>query len=77
MIRPIRAHSIELSAGADTEADLIATLKQIIWDIQRGSRQCTSGSPSAGYYFTYIVNPEMTHERYIEELNATLEAKEL
>lgn len=67
---PHRAHSIKIEAGADTQEDLVATLKHIIWDIQRGSTGATSGSPSAGYFFDYTVDLEMTHERYFEMINA-------
>jgi hypothetical protein len=65
-----RAHSITIEAGADDQDELIATLKQIIFDILRGSMGATSGSSSAGYHFTYMVDPEMTHERYFELIEA-------
>lgn len=65
-----RAHSIMIEAGADDQVGLIATLKAIIFDIQRGSTGATSGSPSAGYHFTYTIDPEMTHERYMAAIDA-------
>jgi hypothetical protein len=65
-----RAHSIVIEAGADDKDELIAALGRIIFDLSRGSTGATSGSPSAGYHFTYTVDPEMTHERYMAAIEA-------
>lgn len=65
-----RAHSITIEAGADDQDELIAILKAIIFDLLHGSTGATSGSPSAGYHFTYTIDPEMTHEHYMAAIDA-------
>ncbi len=77
MSNPKRAHVLTLELGADTKDDMIAGLEQIIFDLHRGSTQVTSGGYSTGWIMSYTVDPDMTHDRYFELLNAALEAKEL
>jgi hypothetical protein len=67
---PTRAHSITIIAGADTHEQLISVLHSIIFDLRRGSKRCASGAPESGYYFEYVIDPEMTHDRYFELIDA-------
>ncbi len=71
-LQPIRAHSIIITAGADTQEGLIAELQQIILDLRRGLTNSVSGSPSTNHIVTYIVDEAMTHERYMEHLDEYL-----
>lgn len=69
MDKPLRAHSITITAGADTHEALVAELKQIIFDIQRGSRNSVSGGASTNHIINYVIDPEMTHDRYMDLLD--------
>lgn len=73
MSYPKRAHVLTLELGADTKEDMIAALEQIIFDLHRGSTDVTSGGYSSGWIMAYKVDPEMTHDRYVDLLNAALE----
>lgn len=72
---PERAVIVTITIGGDSDADVIGAIRGIAhdyWDREMvGS--CVSGSPSCGYTITVRRNPEMTHERYFEEVDAWLE----
>lgn len=63
--KPVRAHSITITAGADTFEGLIAELKQIVFDMERGMRNSALASPSTGHIVEYSIDPTMTHDRYM------------
>lgn len=67
MKKPQRAHHLMLDLGADTEEELLAALKQIALQIQMGklTTGCCGGY-GHGYVYAYRVNPDMTHDRYVE-----------
>lgn len=69
MKQPRRAHHLTLEVGADTYEDLIYALKQIIFDIERGSRQSVSGGYSTGWILSYSTDETMTHDRYFALLD--------
>lgn len=75
MNQPIRAHSIIITAGADTHEGIIAELQQIILDLRRGGTNSVSGSPSSNHIVTYIVDETMTHERYMDLTHEYLAAQ--
>lgn len=74
MSKPRRAHSITITAGADTFEGLIAELKQIIFDLQRGSYNSVSGGSSTNHIVEYVTDPEMTHDRYMELIDEFIQA---
>lgn len=70
-----RAHSIVLSAGGDTVHDLVSELHMLAERIARGelTKGC-GGGPTRGSIYSYINDPDMTHDRYFDELNRRLVA---
>lgn len=65
---PKRAHYVEINAGADTQEDLIAALHDILYKMRKGTQSSITGGSSAGYYFKYEINPDMTRAKYLEEI---------
>jgi hypothetical protein len=68
-----RAFYVELQAGADTQEDLMSLVNHMFDEMDRGSNECVTGSPSSGGHFKLETNPEMTHEKYFEELEKQTE----
>ena len=72
---PQRAHTLEFKIGADTKEDIIAAIRNLLFDLDAyGLRDCVSGSPSSGYSLTYSHDPEMTHEKYFQAIEEWREA---
>ena len=72
--KPQRAHSIVLTAGADTADGLAWELRRLADDIERERlTQGCSGSPSSGSIYSYKVRP-VTHDEYFAAIDASLEA---
>lgn len=74
---PQRAHRIVLDAGADTAEGLAWELRRLADRIERGeiTRGCIGG-PYSGSIYSYASNPEMTHDRYFQEVTRYLEARD-
>lgn len=73
---PRRAHTIILSAGADSAERLAAELRLFADRIERGTISTGAiGGADAGTTYSYAHRPEMTHERFFEELNTWLRAR--
>ena len=74
---PQRAHTIVISAGSDTATDLAWELRHLADRIQRGelTHGCIGGG-SSGCMYSYRANPEQTHDRYFQEIDAWLATKE-
>jgi hypothetical protein len=75
--KPVRAHTLICSIGADTAGDLAAELRFMSDRILRGelSAGCIGG-PSAGAMYSYRVAPEQTHDAYFQQVDAWLVAKD-
>lgn len=79
--RPHRRYQMTMSIGADSMEELRRSLEQWCFEmerygeIQERSYGGASGSPSAGYSYDIRFDPDMTPERYHEELKVYLEAK--
>lgn len=73
MNQPQRAFQIEIKIGADTKQHTMSLLYEFVKDIFDDGVSCVSVGPSSGGFHTVKKNPEMTHERYIEELDAWLD----
>lgn len=70
-----RAHSIVVSAGADTPTHLAWELRYLADQIEREELTVgCSGSPSGGSIYSYKHDPAMTHDEYFRQLDAKLEA---
>jgi len=74
MNRPHRAYELDIHIGGDTWKDVIHDLLDLARHVEDHGEKCgsTSGSPSCNHSVTIVVRPEMTHDRYIEELGAYL-----
>lgn len=70
---PMRAYTFRAELGADTLEDLIGFLRHIEYQILTGSTDVTSGGYSSGGNWHIVHDPEMTHDRYFEIVNAYLE----
>ncbi len=70
MERPRRRFQVTIDLGTDDEKELAWALRQITEDIIDGRRSSVSGGPSSGWSYTVTETPDMTHDRYIKELNA-------
>lgn len=78
---PVRRYSMTLNLGADSMEDLIRALDQLAFDFARHKElqqnyHMVSGGPDYGYSLDIAFDPEMTHERYVEAVNAYLDAKD-
>lgn len=72
---PHRAHELICKIGADSKDGLIAEIENFarriaMNDITNG----VMGGYSSGAIYSYRHDPDMTHDRYFQELNAKLEA---
>ncbi len=69
--KPKRAVVLELRVEGDTRAGVVSLLEDFLRQIRDrdggGSSSVTGGYSSGGYY-GITVNPDMTHERYVKEL---------
>lgn len=73
---PKRAYVLTLSIGADSRDDLIGALQQLEYEI--AAKKLTdgvTGGYSWGGSYKLEADETMTHDRYVSELNAYLEAK--
>ncbi len=75
--RPHRAFEITIRVGADTWEDAIAELLRMAYHIEEHGPNCNSvsGGYSTNHTVTILQNPQMTHDRYFEQLGAYLAAK--
>ena len=69
MERPQRRFQVTIELGADDDKELATALRQVCEDIIGGQRGSVSGGPSSGWVYKVIERTDMTHDRYIEELN--------
>ena len=76
--RPHRAFEIDIHIGADTWEDAAREVERVMQHIiECGERGCmASGGCSMGASVTIVHRPEMTHDRYFEQLDAHLAAKD-
>lgn len=75
MSRPSRRFEIEIHVSGDTWDDVRHAINDVLGHIQDHGPECTSvsGSPSWGHWVTVVERPEMTHERWRQELETYLE----
>lgn len=71
---PRRAFHLTLTVQADTEAELLQVLDEYAelarTNVPRGSLNSAMGGVSSGACYEATVDPTMTHERYVRELDA-------
>jgi hypothetical protein len=79
MNKPERRICLNIDIDADTVEDAVGELKSLIIKmLHRGEEDIhsVSGGNSTGSIITMKVNPEITHDTFIEELNKYLEVIE-
>jgi len=70
---PRRRVVLTLNVGADEMDAVPHALRQIAWDIERGSRgPCVSGSPSVGWNYVIDEDTSITHESYFRAIDVHL-----
>lgn len=74
---PVRKHHLEIDLHADSLIALTVALEGLVFKLQTEqlSASLVSGGYDSGYTVSYYVDETMTHERFVEELNAYLESK--
>ena len=76
--RPHRAFEIDIHIGADTWEDAADEVERVMRHIIGCGQQCglAYGGYSTGASVMIVHRPEMTHDRYFEQLDAHLAAKD-
>lgn len=74
MNRPQRAYTLSIEIGADTWNDVVRDLRELAGHVEDHGPTCSSvsGSPSCGHVVTVTHRPDMTHDRYMAELEVYL-----
>lgn len=73
---PERAHVLIAKVSADSAERLADELRFLADQIDRNQLTTgCSGSSSGSSIYSHKVNPEQTHDRYFQQLNAWLEEK--
>lgn len=70
--KPRRAYRTELIADGDTKEEMVRMIEDFLEALQKGSTGFVSGGCGSGGYFNVTCKPEITHEIYVEKLNAYL-----
>lgn len=78
--KPHRQYEVELHISADDHDELIRALHQLTFMFERGDIEDSthtgvSGGWGWGHTLNMRVDREMTHDRYMDELNAYLDAR--
>ncbi len=73
---PRRAYSVQIEIGADDWPALVRELARLADHIEAHGPDCkqVSGGYDTGSTVRVEHRPEMTHDKYVEELNTYLEA---
>lgn len=76
--KPHRRYTLSIEIGADEWAGVVADLQHLASHIADHGEKCSSvmGGPSCGHIVDIRIDPEMTHERYMAELDAYLEQRD-
>jgi len=76
IVGPLRRWKLRLEIGADTMADLRSALKGVSLDLfVNHCQSATGGGGGAGWHFDLVEQaPDMTPERYADELEKYLES---
>ena len=71
---PRRRWEVRITVGGDTWDDVKWQLRDLLPHIEDHGPECksVSGSPSSNHVVYVLHDPEMTHERYHEELDRYL-----
>lgn len=67
---PKRTHSVVIRAGGDTREDMLHAVRDVLESLSAGLPNTVCGAPSFGYSFQYEQDAEMTHDKYMEAVEA-------
>lgn len=73
-IRPRRRYELSVDVGGDTWQLVVDELRFLLPHIEDHGPECTSvaGSPSSNHVVVVHHNPDMTNEKYFEDLHKYL-----
>lgn len=76
--RPKRAYTVDIHIGGDTWKDVMTDINHIAYEFEaRGDEyQSVMGGSSSGHIVTVTHRPEMTHEKYVAELDVYLRSRQ-
>ena len=71
-----RRHEVAIRIGADSWADVISALNQLLYiaDTEGPGHDLVSGGPTSGYVFVDQTSPDITHDSYFAEVDAWIDA---
>lgn len=74
---PKRKYTLRMSIGGDEWEDVFRALREAMEHVSEAGPNCrtVSGGVSAGYFVEVEHHPEMTREKYHEELDSYLEGR--
>jgi len=74
---PCRKYELRVGISGDTWDDVIHELRRVADHIEGHGETCnlSSGGSTCGAWVMNMIDPDMTHERYVEELKAWCAAK--
>ena len=73
---PRRAYVFEIKIGADSRDDLIGVFRQLEYELYTSQlTEGVSGGYSSGYTYKLDVDESITHDTFVTNLNAWLEAR--
>ena len=76
--KPHRKVTMRFNIGADSYEEMLRSVEQWVYFMQREhptldqNHNGASGGPDAGYSYDIEIDPDMTHDRYFEELDVYL-----
>lgn len=73
--KPRRAYSLDVKMEADTPEELFYAIKTLLFDLQHnGMNDVSSGGTRSSYVAIVQTNLNMTHEKYMTQLDEYIKA---
>jgi hypothetical protein len=82
MEEPKRKYQMTFKIGADSWDEILSSMDNFTLEMKMyhpnldRNHNGVSGSPVAGYSYDVIVDPDMTHDKYFEQIDAYLAERE-
>lgn len=79
MDNPRRKYVLSIEIGGDTWKDCVHDVAEILRELDQRENgyESVMGSPSSGHVVTTTINPDMTPEKYQQELEKWLDSRRL
>ncbi len=68
--KPQRRYVLTMTVEGDTLSDVLMSLRTVGSEVTKGRIDMMVGGPDSGVYYRLREDPTMSHERYLEELQA-------